>query len=67
MALETVVIYFLLGGLWVFSELRNYFERKSLLDRIMSISYQDFYVGEIAKKEAQPKTKVELPPSEFII
>jgi hypothetical protein len=44
------IIGFLMAYI-VFSEIRNYYERKGLLDRIMSKTYNEYVSGEIHKTE----------------
>lgn len=43
------VVIFLMAYI-VFSEIRNYLERKTLLDRIMSRDFETYYSKELEKK-----------------
>jgi len=52
-----VVIGFLLAFI-VFSEIRNYYERKSLLNRIMSKNYDEYADQELRlQKQKHPQKK----------
>lgn len=58
---ELVVIVFLLAFI-VFIEIRNYHERKGLLDRIMSRDFPEYIQGESLKKPKQQGKKDPLIP-----
>ncbi len=42
-----------LGALLVLSEVRGYYERKRLMDRIMSKNYQEYSQWEVAEKKVK--------------
>jgi hypothetical protein len=50
--MEHLWIEAFLCGLLVFCEVRNYLERKSLLDRIMSKDYQEYALVDVERRKA---------------
>lgn len=55
--MEYVIIGFL-GSFLVFTEIRNYFERKNLIDRLMARDFSDLVDGE-ARRKKQPEVEHE--------
>jgi len=53
-----VVVGFMLAFI-VFSEVRNYYERKGLLDRIMSRTYTEYASHEIDKQKLKKEPEEE--------
>lgn len=51
--IESVIIIVVLAILLVLKEIQYYFERKTLLDRIMSKNYKEYVHGELAKEEVR--------------
>ncbi len=56
MRMEILMISFLMIYI-IFSEIRNYLERKTLLDRIMSKDYAEYATNEISKKSLGQKVE----------
>lgn len=50
------VIIFLMAYI-IFSEVRNYLERKTLLDRIMSRDFENYYSKELANRNLALQNK----------
>ncbi len=53
---EILMISFLMVYI-IFSEIRNYIERKTLLDRIMAKDYTEYASNEISKKSLGQKNE----------
>ena len=58
--MESLIMIGFLMAYIVFSEIRNYYERKGLLDRIMSKDYSEYVSGEISTEQARHK-KIQKP------
>tara|TARA_R100000656_G_C3917719_1_gene122196 strand:- start:137 stop:340 length:204 start_codon:yes stop_codon:yes gene_type:complete len=56
MKMEVLMISFLMIYI-IFSEIRNYLERKTLLDRIMSKDYAEYATNEIGKRNFSQKVE----------
>ena len=56
---DLLIVGFLMGYI-VFSEVRNYFERKNLMDRLMSRNFTEFVTMDKERKVVAPKGKKEL-------
>lgn len=57
---ESLIVIFFLLGFIIFTEMRNFIERKKLLDRIMSQDYTNYCDNEVKVRKAG----IELPTKE---
>ena len=55
--METLVVIGFLLAFIVFSEIRNYYERKGLLNRIMSRNYVEYSSHEISKEQLKAQVR----------